>query len=288
LQFPPSHRFTLPAFPQGRNLRCVITPSRYRFLQSDFFTLDAGAEMKQRVPMMRNPEAWQPAFSLWNGLAAPFDALKKRIENNLLKLKHGPDVGVVTPAVYDAMASPALRMAKMALLNLFSVLSVEIDPVSGQPWFNGVEQILVIDQERFIARVSSDLFESVDHIAKNIHSFHDKGFFPGDSSLHTDNIPSDYTMIAPMVSVKCAYEQGNAQWTVVPAMNNGNKCFLLDSDMDENSNLFLHLTDVFKHKFTGGTNPIDIHEYIVQRQKGVDLGYQLRPATEAITAAVGV
>jgi hypothetical protein len=92
-------------------------------------------------------------------------------------------------------------------------------------------------------------------------------------------------MTAPLESVKCAYEQGNVQFTVVPATNNGNKCFLLDCDMDENANLFLHLTDLFKHAFTGGTNPIDIHEYIVHHQNGVDLGYELRPIGQAMMAS---
>jgi len=66
------------------------------------------------------------------------------------------------------------------------------------------------------------------------------------------------------------------------AKNQQGDCILLDCDMDENSNLFLHATDFFKHLYTGGTNPIDIHEYIVHRQKGVDLGYELRPRSEGL------
>ena len=42
LQFPPSHRFTVPAFPQGRNLRCFISPFNSQAVQSEFFTLDDG------------------------------------------------------------------------------------------------------------------------------------------------------------------------------------------------------------------------------------------------------
>jgi hypothetical protein len=33
--------------------------------------------------------------------------------------------------------------------------------------------------------------------------------------------------------------------------------------------------DFFKHQFTGGTHPIDIHEYIARHDPNVDLGYQL-------------
>ena len=89
-----------------------------------------------------------------------------------------------------------------------------------------------------------------------------------------------------MISVKRAYEQGNLQFTMAKARNAQGGCFLLDCDMDENSNLFLHTTDLFKHLFTGGTNPIDIHEYIVHSQKGVDLGYELCPVGEPVAVPV--
>ena len=125
LQFPPKHRFTLPAFPQGQNLHCVIAPSQYRLVQSNFFTLTDGKEERQRANVLRDPGQWQPRFTGWKSLAGSFAALKSILEGKLLKLKHGPDVGVVTPAVYDGMSSPALLMAKMALLNLFAVLSVQ-------------------------------------------------------------------------------------------------------------------------------------------------------------------
>jgi hypothetical protein len=36
LQFPPAHKFTLPAFPQAQILHCLITPSLYRPVQSNF------------------------------------------------------------------------------------------------------------------------------------------------------------------------------------------------------------------------------------------------------------
>jgi hypothetical protein len=282
LQFPPKHRFTLPAFPQAQNLHCAITSSRYRLVQSNFFTLTDGQEAQQSASVMRDPAQWQPRFAGWNSLMGAFDALKATLQGNFLKLKHGPDVGVVTPGVYDDMSSPALLLAKMALLNLFVVLSAQRDPVSTQPWFNFVKQILVIDQERFVAIVSSDLFESIDHIVSNMGDFRSQGFFPGDVSLHLDNIPSEFQLTAPMISVKRAYEQGNVQFTMGKARNQQGDCCLLDCDMDENSNLFLHATDFFKHLFAGGTNPIDIHEYIVHQQKGVDLGYELRPRSEGL------
>jgi hypothetical protein len=282
LQFPPSHRFTLPAFPQVQNLHCVVTPSLYRLVQSNFFTLADGKEIQQSPSIMRNPGQWQPRFTGWNSLTGQFAALKAALNGKFLKLKHGPDVGIITPSVYDGMSSPALLLAKMALLNLFTVLNTQQDPVSEQPWFNFVQQILVIDQERFVAIVRSDLFESIDQIVNNMRNFRNQGFFPGDVSLHLDNIPSEFQLTAPMISVKRTYDQGNVQFTMGKARNQQGDCVLLDCDMDEDSNLFLHATDLFKHLFTGGTNPIDIHEYIVHLQKGVDLGYELRPRSEGL------
>ncbi|MBZ5549089.1 MAG: hypothetical protein LAO22_14210 [Acidobacteriia bacterium] len=246
LQFPPQHRFTLPAFPQAQNLHCVITPSRYRLVQSSFFTLTDGQEMKQTASVMRDPGQWQPKFAGWNSLSGQFDPL----------------------------SSPALLLAKMALLNLFAVLRTQPDPVSTEPWFNFVKQILVLDQERFVAIVSADLFESIDHIVNHLGDFRKQGFFPGDVSLHFDNIPSEFQITAPMISVKRAYEQGNVQFTLGKATNQQGDCVLLDCDMDENSNLFGHAADFFTHLFTGGN--------IVHQQKGVDLGYELRPRDEGL------
>jgi hypothetical protein len=273
LEFPPRHRFTLPAFPQAQNLHCRITPSLYRMLQSEFFTLDDGETKTESAIVLRDPARWRPDFEPWTSLPPAFDGLKSILADRLLKLKHGPDVGVITPAVYDGMSSTALVLAKMALLNLFVVLSTQNDPVSSQPWFDFIKQILVIDQERFVAVVDEGLFRSIDRILTNLSDFKAEGFFPGDSSLHTDNIPSAFQLTAPMISVKCAYEQGNVQFTMARVTSAEGDAVLLDCDMDEHNNVIEHLSDVFKHVFTGGTNPIDIHEYIVHHQAGVDLGY---------------
>src|SRR5438270_11887711 len=66
LQFPPTHRFALPAFPQAQNLHCVITPSLYRLVQSNFFTLADAQEEQRPSSVMRHPGQWQPKFAGWN------------------------------------------------------------------------------------------------------------------------------------------------------------------------------------------------------------------------------
>ena len=68
------------------------------------------------------------------------------------------------------------------------------------------------------------------------------------------------------------------------ARTEGKDVVLLDCDMDEHSNIIEHAGDLFTHVFTGGTHPIDIHEYIVHHDRNVQLGYTLN----ARTAAVGI
>jgi len=202
---------------------------------------------------------------------------RQYFDGSYVKLKHGPDVGTVNATVYDALSSPAVLLAKMALLNLFVVTSAAVDPVSSKPWFSFVKQILVIDRERFVALIDSDAYESIDKILKSLDTFKANGFFQGDVSQHYDNIPSDYQIVGSLISAKCCYEEGNVQYTVGKASHANASCFLLDCDMDEHSNIIEHATDFFAHLFTGGTHPVDIHEYIEHHAPSVDLGYDLVP-----------
>jgi hypothetical protein len=55
----------------------------------------------------------------------------------------------------------------------------------------------------------------------------------------------------------------------------GSQVTVLDADIDENGKLMAHLADLFKHRFTGGTHPFDIHEYLVLEDKNRSLGYDL-------------
>ena len=275
LQFPPRRAFPLPAFPQMQNLHLMIVPSLYKIVQSEFFTLQDGEAKQETLPVQRDPAKWQPTFTQWNALAAPFDDLKATINGQRMRLIDGTDIGAMGASLYDGMAN-GLLLPKMAMLNLFAVLSKQNDPVSNQTWFSMVKNILVIDQERFVAVVDSNLFESVDFILNNMNRFKKQGFFAGDTSLHTQNIPKEFTLAADMISVKKVYAEGNVQWTMAKVVDAaGNKSTLLDCDMDEHHNVIEHVSDLFKHLFTGGTHPIDIHEYVVSVQKGIDLGYGL-------------
>ncbi len=285
LQFPPNHRFTVPAFPRERNLQCAITPSLYDYLNSGFFTLTDKEEKEVTGIGIRLPDAWSPKFTTWDSLAAArFSPLTTILGISSVKLKHGPDLGRLTDAAYDALTGDPATLAKMCLLNLFSVLSDTNDPTTARAWFSFVKQMKVLDQERFVAIVDDALWD----VVRTIHDTPSKfaGFFPADSGLHLDNIPSEYQLAAPMLSVKVIYEQGNVQFTVARVKNaGGNQLTLLDCDMDEHSNVLLHIFDFFTHQVTGGTHPVEIHEYIVNHclnaGQTIDLGYSLVPKGRA-------
>ena len=79
-----------------------------------------------------------------------------------------------------------------------------------------------------------------------------------------------------MFSIKSREDIGNVQLTMAPGRDQaGNEILMLDADIDENGKLLLHLADLFKHKFSGGTHPFDIHEYLALAHRGRPLGYEL-------------
>jgi hypothetical protein len=175
-------------------------------------------------------------------------------------------------------------------LNLFAVLSDEVDPVSGAPWFTFVRNFVRLDQERFSAEIDPALFENVQTIVNELSStYKAQGFFTepaADLPLHIPNIPTKYHSDANLVQIltlKKDYEQGNVQLTVSFLRVNGVAVHLLDCDMDEHRNIVLHSFDIVNHMVTGGTNPISMHEYVVRdlaqaAANGIaqiDLGYRL-------------
>src|SRR5262249_33223752 len=76
LQFPPKRAFVLPAFPDAQNLHLMITPSLYKSVPSEIFTLTTEKPLGDQIPLQRDPQKWSPLFTLWNQLGTAFDALK--------------------------------------------------------------------------------------------------------------------------------------------------------------------------------------------------------------------
>ena len=69
------------------------------------------------------------------------------------------------------MAGSQQVLAKAALLNLYAVLTDEIDPtVENDPpcWFSYVRKIVRLDQERFVAEADPALYENVQTIISEL------------------------------------------------------------------------------------------------------------------------
>ena len=276
LKFPPNRRFKLPAFPQERSLYCQITPSRFRQRTSGFFTLTDGETLRRELTVFRLPNKWRARFTRWNQLPSHFRLLKRILKDSpSVRVRGGRSLGTFTGANYDTVTDRKTILAKSCLLNLFAKLTVLEAPTTHEKWFSFVQEILSIGQERFIALVDPRMGQIVRRIKDDIDKFKDYKHTPAGN--HHKNMPKTYTVPKPcMFSIKSREDHGNIQLTLAPATDpQGKSVLLLDADIDESGRLFDHLVDVFKHKFTGGTQPFDIHEYLAITHPNVPLGYEL-------------
>ncbi len=268
-----------------------VSFSRYDAVSGFFFQPRGNSSPTFKMQLTRFPGEWKPQFTPLQTLpVARFQPFKDIVVvSDNVDLKSGPAVGDLN-ASYDTLVDPSQILGKMALLNLFSVLTDEQDPIGKVPWFSYVRKIVRLDQERFIAEVDATLFENVQTILSGLNTtFQGQGFFTEPDSalaLHLPNIPPQYggsQNIRKMITVKKDYEQGNLQLTLAFIVVACQAVHLLDCDMDEHKNLLLHGLDVLKHLVNGGTSPITMHEYIVKDSAQnsadgiatVDLGYLL-------------
>jgi len=277
--FPPTRPFTLPAFPQERNIGCRITPDRYRTREVGIFTLTDGETIQRGPTVFRVPQQWTADFVKWANLPAALQPLRDVLETSpAVRVKGGKLLGQFVRAVFDDV-DPADRLtvnAKACLLNLFAKLATVKEPVFGRkPWFGFLEDILEIGRERIIVLVDDEMLARVQQISDNIDQFDDYKRTPvGD---HGDNIPAGFAFTKNrMVSIKTKEDHGNLQLTLTPATDSsGASVTILDADIDENGKLMAHLADLFKHRFNGGTHPFDIHEFLVLEDPSRALGYEL-------------
>ena len=277
--FPPERRFTLPAFPQEREIACQITPERYRQREVGIFTLTDGETIRRGPTVFRIPERWKAGFVKWADLPDALTPLRDTLDvSPAVRVSGGKLLGQFVRAVFDDV-DPADRLtvnAKACLLNLFAKLNTVKEPVFGRKsWFGFVNEILEIGRERMIALVDATMLARVEEIRENVDRFEFYKRTPvGD---HAKNIPAGLTFAkSHIVSIKTQEEHGNLQLTLTPATrSDGSEVTVLDADIDENGKLMSHLADLFKHQFTGGTHPFDIHEYLVLEDKNRSLGYDL-------------
>lgn len=295
VDFNGEEEFTLPAFPEVKIWYARISPTRFRHMMSDNFTVRTRTPESQTLTVFRDPRQWRASFLLWDDLSEDVFGFLKRVlgDSDRVQVKNGPFLGRFAEDAYDNVESledvddddrQKAVLAKSALLNLYFDLTILKEPVTGQeqPWFSFVRKVLIIDQERFVAEVTDDMLRLVRTIRDDLGSFRDFRRAE-DTEGHHRNFPADYTIPKEtMVSIKSREQKGNVQLTVAPGKDpNGRDVCLLDSDIDENGNWFLHFIDYLNHHFiSGGTHPYDIHEYLhfkYRRQHPV-LGYTLVPS----------
>jgi hypothetical protein len=269
----------------------TVTLSRFDAGNGFVFQPRGNANPSHTFLVARLPGSWTPEFKMLAELpAARFGPFRQVVAmSDSVDIKNGPVLGDLE-VKYDGMSGDQQVLAKTALLNLFAVLTDEQDPIGKVPWFSYVRKFVRLDRERFVAECDPALFENVQTILNELTSkFAAQGYFtepPADLMLHLPNIPTVYhsdANLVQMITVKKDYEQGNVQLTVSFLRVNGVAVHLLDCDMDENRNIVLHSFDLIKHLVDGGTNPISMHEYIVEDsaqqsatgESTIDLGYEL-------------
>jgi hypothetical protein len=277
--FPPARRFAIPAFPQERAIACRISPDRYRTREVGIFTFTDGEVIPRSPTVFKTPQKWTASFSKWAALSTAFGSLQTCLDTSQsLRVKDGKVLGHFIEATYDDL-DPGDRVttnAKACLLNLYAKLNTLKEPVfNRKPWFGFVDTLLVIGRERLIALVDEEMHTRVQTISDRIGDFDAYKRTPvGD---HAKNIPPGFSFAKKdMVSVKTKEDHGNLQLTMTKATGpDGSAVTILDADIDEDGKLMAHLGDLFKHAFSGGTHPFDIHEFLVLEDKARPLGYEL-------------
>lgn len=277
LKFPPPHTFTVAAFPQEHNLLCEVTPPRFRQRRSGVFTLTDRETISRNLTLFRRPDKFAASFTTWDQLPSFFLPLKGVLnKSSAVKVKGGRLLGKLTETNYDVINEKKEVFAKSALLNLYAKLTDLKEPTGGaEPWFSFVREIVEIGRERFIAIVDPKMGEIIRTIKNDINNF--KAFKNTPAQNHFGNIPPVFqTQKSKMYSIKSDEDHGNIQLTMAPGKDSaGNDLLILDTDIDEDGKLLAHLASLFKHKFSGGTHPFDIHEYLALSDPNRPLGYEL-------------
>jgi hypothetical protein len=279
LVFPAQFDFPLPSFPQAQGLICWINPQRYRTCTSSIFTLTDGQILKESPTVLRTPAQWNGRFTHWFDLSGAFDLLRQVLTASpsvTVKESNQP-LGAFANNNYDDVDEMPTILAKTALLNIYAKLFKILVPGGAvNTWFQFVRNILVIGRERFIGIVTPAMWDQVGAIHDHIDAF--PQFVRADTTLHTGNIPSSFaSQLSEMISIKSNDAHGNLQLTMAKCQDPQTSAltFLVDADIDEDLNFFLHAGDLFTHIFSGGTHPFDVHEILLSTYGALDLGYDL-------------
>ena len=279
LALAPAVRLELPAFPDAHALHGLLEPTRFRAREIPFLSLTHGETVRRDLTVFRRPEEWRARFDAWADLAGgDLAAVLERSPG--IRVKGWKVYPELTGAAWDAFGGEREEVPKAALLNVYTRLSTTTAPTTRRSWFSFVRQLLELGRERVIAVVDEEMGTIVQRIRADIASFPD--YRRASAGLHHENFPSGYPVAkSRMFSVKTRHEKGNLQLTLAPSVDpSGRETLLLDADIDENGRWLAHALDVFKHRFTGGTHPFDIHEALALETASWPLGYRLaRPGS---------
>jgi hypothetical protein len=238
--------------------------------------LTHGETIARQLTVFRLPAEWNARFEPWSHVSTQARDLAEALRNSpQIHVKGWKTYPLLTAAAYDAFGSDREELPKASLLNLYTRLSTTAAPTTNRPWFSYVRQILELGRERIIAIVESGMGSAVQTIRRSIERFPE--YKHASADLHHKNFPSRFGVLKKdMFSVKTKHEKGNLQLTLAPGTDaSGKRVMLLDADIDENGMWLKHVTDVFKHKFSGGTHPFDIHEALGLEDHSWPRGYRL-------------
>jgi hypothetical protein len=233
--------FTLtgvPAFPTG-NWNVEIFSDKYRF-KSVFVSVPSNGDADINEVFFVNPSKVTPVFPTQDEInAAPrWKALRSVLDQSTVK--------------YGGLSAEE----KAGLLNLFA----KMQDNSANNVFSRVISIFKVKPARIYAEVQSDLWPMVRDLPQRFHEEPDNG------SMH--HFEDGWTRLSEHASFKTPDPTGNLQLTF--ATKSENK-MAVDADLDDHQGL-KHAFDVIKHKFSGDTNPYDIHQVLVRFQH-IDPGY---------------
>jgi hypothetical protein len=231
---------------------------------------------------IRDPKHWRPDFKAWSQLGHSFEGLKSKLkESGKVYALKGRSIELFSDFsnnaanAYDRPALDDSWRPKCALLNITRVLEGERIPARQGMWFSRVQRIRAVSGERVIAVVEAETFREVDELAssRQIDVFDCGSYAWAPGREHKRNfVNADGTRakIKDWRSVKSPICRGNLQLTV--ARTEGGET-LADIDMDENRTMLRHLADMYKHKWTGGTDPVQIGQVLKIHNPQLDLGY---------------
>ena len=229
----------VPAFPKGHWL-VEVYPRKYRFKTGIFVDLPANGEETLKETFFVDPSKVSPVLPT--------------LEELQTADRWAPLWSVLrdSPVNYDSLDAKQIA----GLLNLYAKMNHE----SANFAFRSVISVFEVLPARIFARVQNALWDAVRESPQRFHEEPDNG------SMH--KFGDGWTRLPEHASFKTPDPMGNLQLTFA---NNAQEEMAVDADLDDHQGI-AHALDVLKHKFSGDTDPFDIHEVLVKFQ-GIDPGY---------------